>query len=354
MEIEKLRDRARELDWLLEDLKLSPVADPPLLGLAERLVRLSPDDVQAQRLAAELRSRFEASPSDRRSAALPWAPPRTYRYGFPVQALAGLQRIACSAAAEAEWRKSPGRFFVACGLALQGLDQAAISINLRPSPKTSLLRKLTLLKRTSPTAAWGLDLGTTGLRAAHLTYDRQRSAVILDAVQTIEYRRSLTTVPDEAEQRQLKKEALVQFAARNSWKANGSASACPASRRWDALWNFRRSNPRSWKKRSGGRRVSNFPWTSRNWPGDISCSRARRRRLGNDSLPRRLQAVKQYVVDNLVHLGEEAGLPVDVVQSECLALHNLAVYEFFGGDQRRRPNLRRWPCWTSARTSRTW
>ena len=168
VEIEKLRDRARELDWLLEDLKLSPVADPPLLGLAERLVRLSPDDVQAQRLAAELRSRFEASPSDRRSAALPWAPPRTYRYGFPVQALGGLQRIACSAAAEAEWRKSPGRFFVACGLALQGLDQAAISINLRPSPKTSLLRKLTLLKRKSPTAAWGLDLGTTGLRAAHL------------------------------------------------------------------------------------------------------------------------------------------------------------------------------------------
>ena len=41
-----IRDRARELDWLREDLKLSPVADPPLLGLAERLVKLSPDDVQ--------------------------------------------------------------------------------------------------------------------------------------------------------------------------------------------------------------------------------------------------------------------------------------------------------------------
>jgi type IV pilus assembly protein PilM len=334
VEIEKLRDRARELDWLLEDLKLSPVADPPLLGLAERLVRLSPDDVQAQRLAAELRSRFEASPSDRRSAALPWAPPRTYRFGFPVHALLGLQRIACSAAAEAEWRKSPGRFFVACGLALQGLDRAAISINLRPSPKTSLLRKLTLLKRTSPTAAWGLDLGTTGLRAAHLTYDRQRSAVILDAVQTIEYRRSLTTVPDEAEQRQLKKEALVQFAARNQLEGERICLSVSGIQTLGRFVDLPPVEPKKLEETIRREAGFQFPlaleelaWGYQLLPRPADAASE------TTPYPVVLQAVKQYVVDNLVHLGEEAGLRVDVVQSECLALHNLAVYEFFGDDQ---------------------
>jgi len=334
LEIEKLRDRARELDWLREDLKLSPVADPPLLGLAERLVRLSPEDLQAQRLADELRSRFDASCSDRRSAAAPWAPPRTYRYGFPVQAWGGLQRIVCSAAAEAELRKSPGRFFVACGLALQGLDQAAISINLRPSPETGLLQKLTLLTRKNPAAAWGLDLGATGLRAAHLTYDRQRSAVLLDAVQTFDYRRILTTVSDEAEQWQLKKEALVQFAARNPLEGQRIALGVPGIQ---TLGRFVELPPVEPKKLDETvRREADFqfplPLEELAWGHQLlpRPAEAAPNTAPNSAV---FQAVKKYLVDALLHLVEEAGLRADVVQSDCLALHNLAVFEFFGGDQ---------------------
>ena len=93
LEIEKLRDRARELDWLREDLKLSPVADPPLLGLADRLVRLSPDDVQAQRLADELRSRFDPSRSDRRSAAARGRRRATIGTVFPFKLGWGCRRL---------------------------------------------------------------------------------------------------------------------------------------------------------------------------------------------------------------------------------------------------------------------
>lgn len=332
-EIEKLRDRARELDWLREDLQSSPVADPPLLGLADRLLRLSPDDQQAQRLAADLRSRLE-QPASRRSTALPWAPPRTYRYGFPIQPWAGLQRIACSAAAEAELRKSPGRLFVACGLALQGLDQAAIPINLRPAPEAGLLQKLKLLKRKSAAAAWGLDFGATGLRAAHLTYDRQRSAVILDAVQTFDYRRILTTVSDEAEQWQLKKETLVQFAARNPLE--GQRLCCNVSG-IHTLGRFVNLPPLEPKKLEEAlRREAGFqfplPLDELAW-GQHLLPRASESAADAVPYPVVFQAVKRHFVDSLLHLGEELGLQVDVVQSDCLALHNLAVYEFFGDQQ---------------------
>lgn len=334
VEVEKLRDRARELDWLREDLKLSPIADPPLLGLADRLVRLSPDDVQAQRLADELRSRLASSPSERRAAALPWAPPRSYRYGFPVQPWVGLQRIACSAAAEAEMRKSAGRFFVACGLALQGLDQGAISINLRPAPETGLLQKLNLLKRKSPTAAWGLDFGATSLRTVHLTYERQRSAVILDAAQTFEYRRVLTMVSDEAEQWQLKKEALVQFAAQHQLEGQRIALGVSGIQ---TLGRFVELPPVEPKKlEETVRRESDFqfplPLSELAW-GHQLLPRPAEAAPDTAPYPAVFQAVRQYHIDNLVRLGEEAGLHVDVVQSECLALHNLAVYDFFDDDQ---------------------
>jgi type IV pilus assembly protein PilM len=331
VEIEKLRDRARELDWLLEDLKLSPVANAPLLGLAERLVRLSPDDPQAQRLAEELRIRLQESPSDRRSAALSWATLRNYRYGFPVHALVGLQRIVCAPAAETELRRSPGRFFVACGLALQGLDQAAISINLLPSQDRGFF---TRLRRKTASSAWGLELGTTGLKAAHLTYDRQRSTVTLDAVQTFEYRRSLTTVSDEAEQRQLKKEALIQFAARN--KLEGER-ICYSVSGILTLGRFLEVPPVEPKRLEDTiRREADFQfpldlnelaWGHQIFPLPNGAS--------PEATPHRvvMQAVKQFHVANLLHLAEETGLRVDVVQSECLALHNLAVYEFFGGEQ---------------------
>jgi Tfp pilus assembly PilM family ATPase len=43
-----------------------------------------------------------------------------------------------------------------------------------------------------------------------------------------------------------------------------------------------------------------------------------------------MQAVKKYAIDHMAIMCQDVGLRLDVVQSECLALHNLAVYEFFG------------------------
>ncbi len=331
-EVEKVRDRARELGWLLEDLKLSPVATAPLLGLAERLLKLSPDDPQAQRLAEDLRIRVKEPPPDRRLAAPSWATMRDSRLEFPVHALAGLQRIACSAAAEAELRKSPGRFFVACGLALQGLDQAAIAINLLPPKETGLMGRLQRFKSKS-TSAWGLELGITGLKAARLSCDRQRGAVTLDTVQQIEYRHSLTTVSDEAERRQLQQEALVQFVARHKPDAERVCLSVPGIA---TLGRFLELPPVEPKKLQETIRreadfqfpidLSDLAWGYHLFPRPEGAPPTTSQRLA-------MQAVKQFHVDNLLHLGEETGLRVEVVQSECLALHNLAVYEFFGGEQ---------------------
>ncbi len=331
-DVEKLRDRARELDWLLEDLKLSPVANAPLLGLAERLLKLSPDDPQVQQMVEELRTRVTQPSPDRRLAAPAWAAQRNYRYGFPVHALAGLQRIVCPAAVEAVLRKSPGRYFVACGLALQGLDQAAVAINLLPQRETGLLGRLPRFK-SKPVAAWGLELGVTSLKAARLTCDRQRAVVTLDAVETIEYRRSLTTAADEGERRQMQKEALLQFAAKN--KVEGER-ICLSVAGLLTLGRFLEIPPVEPKKLEDTIRreadyqfpmnLNDLAWGYHLFPRPDGASPTTTQRLA-------MQAVKQFQVSNLIQLGEETGLRVDVIQSECLALHNLAVYEFFGGEQ---------------------
>ena len=63
-EVEKLFDRATELDSLAVDIRLSPVIDDTLLALAERLAKLSPTDESLAKQMAELKKRRTTKPTD--------------------------------------------------------------------------------------------------------------------------------------------------------------------------------------------------------------------------------------------------------------------------------------------------
>jgi Tfp pilus assembly PilM family ATPase len=43
-----------------------------------------------------------------------------------------------------------------------------------------------------------------------------------------------------------------------------------------------------------------------------------------------LQAIKSFHAEQLLAIAREAGLNIDILQSDCTALHNFATYEFFG------------------------
>ena len=133
-----------------------------------------------------------------------------------MHGLAGLQRILRSPEIDARLRQTPGRWSVACGLALQAIDQAAVPLNLVPAKEAGLLTKLPFLRRKMPTSAWGLDLGATGLKAVRLTLDPQQTAVTLDAVERLDFPGQFAQLADEVERRRLQVETLRQFAQRHS------------------------------------------------------------------------------------------------------------------------------------------
>ena len=213
-EVETLRDRAAELNWLVNDLQWSPVVDPPLVALAERLVKLRPRHRQATRLLETVRERAAQRPDNLQHAAPAWKPPRNHRLGFPGHWWAGLRRIQGPPDVDSLVRKEPGKYFVACGLALQGLGLAAIEANLLPAQEAGFLKRLPSLWRKGPTAAWGLDFGIAGLKAVRLATDRQQGTVTLETVESFPYLSPLTPLADEAERQRLEREAIRQFLER--------------------------------------------------------------------------------------------------------------------------------------------
>jgi type IV pilus assembly protein PilM len=333
-EVEAVRDRGRELEWLLQDIKLAPAVDEPLVALAERLVKLRPEHAEATELLKKMRVRFREPPADRRHSAPAWALPRQTRFGFPVHGLAGLQRILRSSEMDARLRQTPGRWSVACGLALQALDQAAVPINLAPAKEAGLLTKLPFLRRKAATSAWGLDLGATGLKAVRLTLEPQQAAVTLDAVERLDFPGPFTQLADAVERRRLQVETLRQFVQRHALAGErvgvsvsgrqvlGRFVELPTiePKRLDDLVRHEASvqYPVDLQELAWGYHVLPRP------AGDQSESPSRRVVM---------QAVKRHHVQELLSLYQDAGLSVDVVQSDSLALHNFAIYEFFGGSE---------------------
>lgn len=330
-EVGKLRDQALELNYLINDLKLSPVIDPPLISLAERMVRLRPRHPQAGRLLEAIRERASQRPDNLRYAAPAWAALRGFRLGVPVHWWAGLQRIRCTPEIDAALRKEPGKYFVACGLAIQGLGLAAIAINLLPTRETGLLKRLPAFMRRAPTSAWGLDLGITGLKAVRMVTDRQQGVVTLEAVESFPYLSPLTPLTDDAERHRLEREAIRQFIERRKPENDRVCLSVPGLM---TLGRFVELPPVEAKKLDETARAEadfQFPmdlnelaWGYHVFP--------RTEIAPSQSTPYRsvMQAVKKHLVDHLAAMCHDTGLRLDLVQSECLALHNLAVYEFFG------------------------
>jgi type IV pilus assembly protein PilM len=75
-------------------------------------------------------------------------------------------------------REHPSVFFTAFGLALQGLGLAKADVNLMPQPK-GLLSRIAPLARglSSVHDAWGIDLGSSCLKAVRLQRDKKTQAI---------------------------------------------------------------------------------------------------------------------------------------------------------------------------------
>jgi type IV pilus assembly protein PilM len=199
-EFQKLYDYAKETAWLSAALENAPVIDKALVMAAQRLCKLAPKDERAAQLSAELQEAARNGLPDPRHAAPMWSKSSSGR--FPCHWLGGFRRLRPSETCDvALLRANPGRFYVACGLALQGLGLAAISTNLAPVKKRKgVLDSIALIARKQPSAsaAWGLDLTSTGYKAVRLVRG-ERDEVRIDACELYEsVDPTLTTGEDSA------------------------------------------------------------------------------------------------------------------------------------------------------------
>jgi len=214
VEVARLQEHVEECAWLWNDLRASPYLDEPLLAIAERLVKLQPGDKRPGQILQEVKRRMAAPAPDARMAARPWArPPKRSSIGCPVEWIGGFRKIQVrEPEVAATLQKNAGRFFVAAGLALQGLGRARLDINLLPRPKRSVLSLLasqTRAKHRPAESAWGFDLSPTGIKAVHLRWEE--GVPVMDQCELVAHAKNLNRPDADAEQETLISDSMTSL-----------------------------------------------------------------------------------------------------------------------------------------------
>lgn len=321
----QLIDRARELDWLLQDLKAAPVVDGPLVAIAERLLRAAPDHAFATRIHGEIRRRVEAAGNSPLRAAPPWAPaPRTTQFGFPIDIWSGAGLAGCESLPV---EHPVGRFVAAIGLALQALELAAVSLNLAEPERAGMLAGLTsLVGKKRPRVAWGLDLGVSSLKAVRVARDARDQARI-EGAWLISYGRPLYSPEIDAKRSEILLRALKELLAVCPIAQDDCVAVnLPAH---NVLGRFLEMPVKLDRKRLAetvgleATRQIPFPLDELNWKFAATDPAA------NDGLsgPVLLLAARRNHVQERIELLKAAGIRTHVIQGDCVAIHNALVHE---------------------------
>jgi type IV pilus assembly protein PilM len=334
-EVESATDKALELSVLLTELRSAPLALQSTLAVVQKLVKFAPANKEAARLVDELKVRVAAKPETVRAAAPIWtkAPQRT-RVLLPAEWLGYFTRLACEDAGGAKTlRESPGQFFVALGLALQGIDEADTAVNLMPVEKAGLLSKLPFsFGKKLPTAAWGLDLGESGLRAIKLSKDAKSGVLKLEACEHISHSQPLVQIEKSLEREEVAAVTLKEFLGRAQTEGSRLIASVSGQR---VLGRFFDLPPMAGKKvaeavQFEAKHQIPVPLEDLSWAYDIQGVAGGDGGKEQDERPRKIL----LVASRLVHvqaqaaLFKAAGITIDELTPDCLALHNAFQFEF--------------------------
>ncbi len=224
-EMDKLQRQTEELAYLSDCLSTSPYVDNTLLHIAERLIKFSPQDKTAADLLPKIQKRGAQPPKDPLLAAPTWvqAPPKTF-LGPPVDWIAGFRRVIGQEALNSPYfMEHRGGFFVACGLALQGLGQSPLTVNLANAARGSVVEKLSKMvrrRRAMTPSAWGVDISASGLKAIRLVHYQEAGSVVVDACDFIKHDKNLNEPSAQADRRAILAETLTDFVGRHDLKAD--------------------------------------------------------------------------------------------------------------------------------------
>jgi type IV pilus assembly protein PilM len=332
-EVISLDDAAGELHGLMQAVRQAPLADRQILGLAERLCKLAPQNPEAARLKQQVAERVKSNPINPRFASPEWsAAPKRTLLGAPVDWLAHPTRSErVNSEISRTLAEHPGQFFPALGLALQGLGLAAIEADLTPQEKGGVLGMLPTLSlsRRQVKEAWGIDLSDYALKAIKLSRQGKGGDARIEACAYLLHSRFLTHRDVEMERSEIAAETLQDFAA-----AAGDlkgVKVCLGFAGPRVLGRFFELPPMPAKKISDAIKYEAahqlpIELAELCWSHQILDEVAGR---AADQQPRRvfIQAARDAQIRERVALCKSAGIAVDCVQSDCVALHNAIVYE---------------------------
>ncbi len=334
-EVETLTETAGELLALLDGVKNAALADRPTLALADRLVKLSPTNDDAAKLRAQLAERMKARPADPHFGAPNFAPvPKRTLLGLPIDWLAHSTRLTTKDdVVMSTLREHPGQFFVALGLALQGVGLAGVPLDLSPADKSSMLKMLPSLSvgKKPGTVAWGLDHSDYALKAVKVARDAKGTSVTVEACEYILHEKPLTHPEVDLDRVAIVDRTLQDFLSR-SGELRGAkiAVGLPGHR---VLGRFFELPPLAAKKVADAiayeaRHQMPIPLEELCWQSHVLDAVPGK---GTDDSSRRIlvTAARESHVRDRISAFKEAGIAVDFITSDPIALHNALVHEFF-------------------------
>jgi type IV pilus assembly protein PilM len=335
-EVKRLTDVADELGGMLRALRLAPVIDNDVLGIADRLCKLAPNDARVASVARQTREAFASGPKDPLTQLPAGAPgPKPAHAGLDVDWFIRLSRIETGKVAGTSWSEHPGRFAVALGLALQGLGRAEFTANLAPAPTTNVLSRIGAMfrKPSAVRSAWGVDLGSSSLKAVRLAWNDGSQRPEVEAWDFVEHAKPPTQTNDYNERRDIYVDTLRRFRNRNS-DAETVCLNVPGPQvlgRWLILPPIPDEKIADLARYEIRQQVP-YPPDDMYWDYELlSDDDPDVALLEEDERPRRLLllATKSFVVDQRMELLREAGMAASLVQCDNLALHNFVAFEHF-------------------------
>jgi type IV pilus assembly protein PilM len=321
------------------------VIDDALQAVSKQFRQEAPEDVRNLRLCNELDSRVRQANAAPRGEPIPWAsPPERTPLGVPVEWLAGFRRVGFAEDLENSdlWR-NPGRFAIACGLALAGIQQAAIKINLLSTKQQGVLRRAAQAMRSlGARSAWGVDLGLSGLKAVKIAWNGSNRPPTIEAAAFLEYAKPLSHSANETEEMKLLAETLKTFVETHEIKAErlcvglpGRLSLCrqidvPPSDSAKAAKLVQFEAPHQFP----------FPLEQLFWDFQLfeeeesdspsnSTSDSPKKPTEGKSRRALLIAAKRATIERYLDAFEKLDIRIELMQPDFLALHNFLVHECF-------------------------
>jgi type IV pilus assembly protein PilM len=334
----ELYRQAKELAALAWDLRHAPIIDAALVAVARRLQEMAPDDLRAARVCQELHRRAGRAPAGKWQEPLPWArPPQPTALGVPIEGLTGFQRLLCADSAELSvLRRQPGRFAVACGLALAGIEKAALEINLAPAREQGVLRRAARLMRSRTAhTAWGIDVGSSALKAIRLVWDSSQQQAIIQAAVLVEHAKPLTYAAHDAEKRNLVADTLKTFLDGQDLKTARVCVGLPGRTTLSRQIDLPPVDAAKASKLVQMEAPHQFPFPLEELNWDF--------RIFDDPVPDPtgtatsgqqnhraiLIAAKRTTTHHFLDAFRGLGVPVDLLQPDFVALHNFLIHDCF-------------------------